>query len=567
MSIAACFPSYGKPQIAFPDSDFPQGPRSSLVKFRSLVPEASSSLNDDTFYSLFWNQVMIGSYEPIVVSTVPLPLGNAQESLLGHSASLPTPNSLLGPPLDFAPPDYSSSLPPSFPLEPSVDFAPPDYSSSSLPPSSLLEPLLDFTLRPGHPAPSYSSNQALVPQTYSLLLAPGANDAQSQPPFLLTPFSSDSFVVELQYPDTVQPNPQALQVPPPPLPLTAEMFPWNDYTDGGSVSNTSAFPIMVTHILHIDRPWAHVFLHTWHMVFHDTHTSHPPSRLTHFTNRALSSAYVRWEQLRPSEPLKMVPITINGIVMLAMQQPTNASEIINGLKEALNLFNTSFKDVIKLARQSCMNQLLRSTLGALVKCQVIDYLPPPHVDTRPLQSNITILPRVYSEERKNFYQSAAQWNHKFGCQIWHEFTGPECEIVWFGNYSVRRFVATLLSPDEREPHTLGVRHARRGPRNVLTSWGPVVDLDNNSVLTLLAKILASLSTSIVYDVAQRPRQLPFDKSEGRRNRAINDLTSLAFKLLKALDDLSLPYTHLLAHERANGHRELIRLKEELGFRV
>lgn len=152
-------------------------------------------------------------------------------------------------------------------------------------------------------------------------------------------------------------------------------------------------------------------------------------------------------------------------------------------------------------------------------------------------------------------------------------------MIWFGNKAVRDLLATLLSPDEGTAYTLGVRRARR-LGNVTTSWGPVTELDNNAVLALLAKVLASVSdsdasitklitskltTSILSDVIQRPRQLPFDTSDGHRNRLLSERTKSMFAFLAALDDLSLPYPTMPMHDREEAHSQLVRLKEELGF--
>ena len=56
---------------------------------------------------------------------------------------------------------------------------------------------------------------------------------------------------------------------------------------------------------------------------------------------------------------------------------------------------------------------------------------------------------------------------------------------------------TLLSPDKNAFFMVGVRQARRGPPNVVTSWGPLVDLNNNNILALLAKTLASVSNVLI----------------------------------------------------------------------
>lgn len=132
---------------------------------------------------------------------------------------------------------------------------------------------------------------------------------------------------------------------------------------------------------------------------------------------------------------------------------------------------------------------------ALVACQVVPFLPPPHIDIYPSQpqsSNITIIPKAYTRGQRDVYEASVTWDKRFGCGIWHSFEGDR--VVWFGNEAVRRFLAALLSPNECAPCALGVRRARRGPPDVVTSWGPVTELDNRSVLSLLAKCLASVSS-------------------------------------------------------------------------
>ena len=135
---------------------------------------------------------------------------------------------------------------------------------------------------------------------------------------------------------------------------------------------------------------------------------------------------------------------------------------------------------------------MRCTLGALVACQVVPFLPTPHIDIRLQQSShATLIPRVYSSDHKLFFESSIEWDTRFSCRIWHEFQGNK--IVWFGNKAIRLFLSMLLFPNEGALYMLGVRWARRGSPNVITLWGPVVKLDNHSVLALLVKILASVS--------------------------------------------------------------------------
>lgn len=139
-----------------------------------------------------------------------------------------------------------------------------------------------------------------------------------------------------------------------------------------------------------------------------------------------------------------------------------------------------------------MTHLMRCTLGALVVCQVVPFLPIPHIDIRPSHPNpATFLPSVYSDLQKDGFELSIRWDPRWGCRIWHEFEVDR--VIWFGNTAVRRFLFMLLSHDEDAPYALGVRRARGGPPNVITSWGPLAELDNHDVLVLLAKSLASVS--------------------------------------------------------------------------
>ena len=138
-------------------------------------------------------------------------------------------------------------------------------------------------------------------------------------------------------------------------------------------------------------------------------------------------------------------------------------------------------------------------MGTLVACQVIPFLPTLHIDICLQQSShATLIPRVYSSDHKLFFESSVEWDTQFGCRIWHEFQGNK--IIWFGNEAVRLFLSMLLSPNKGALYMLGVRQARRGSPNVITSWGPVVELDNHSVLALLAKILALVSDTSTQQV-------------------------------------------------------------------
>lgn len=78
-------------------------------------------------------------------------------------------------------------------------------------------------------------------------------------------------------------------------------------------------------------------------------------------------------------------------------------------------------------------------------------------------------------------------------------------------------------------------------------------------------IYRQLTVSILYDVVQRPRPLPYDHSDAQRNSLINNLTGQILGLLVALDDLSIDSHELAGVAREEGHAELLRVKTSLGF--
>lgn len=139
-----------------------------------------------------------------------------------------------------------------------------------------------------------------------------------------------------------------------------------------------------------------------------------------------------------------------------------------------------------------MNRLLQCTLGALVVSQIIPYLPPPYPNICAQSSgNTTMHPRIYTQAEKTYLTESATWNPQFGYTLWHRFQGNQ--VLWFANPAVQNFLAILLSPNENSTYTLGVRWAKKDQFGHVLSWGPVTELDNDSVLVLVAKILASVS--------------------------------------------------------------------------
>jgi hypothetical protein len=105
-----------------------------------------------------------------------------------------------------------------------------------------------------------------------------------------------------------------------------------------------SWTLSATHIAHIDQPWAFVFVHTWHAIFHTTHVTIPPPRLVPTCNSALTNAYIRWEQQNADEPLRPAPITIDGIAMTAMRHYNAPPHI----KPLLQMFERQFKQVVSI---------------------------------------------------------------------------------------------------------------------------------------------------------------------------------------------------------------------------
>lgn len=263
----------------------------------------------------------------------------------------------------------------------------------------------------------------------------------------------------------------------------------------------------VTSTTNVDHRWACVYLHCWHAVFHATHIHYPPVNLIQLANRTLSSAYLRWDAVRPNEQLQSICITINGVDMQAVRRTGSSPD-----QETL-LFEGAFKLIvctihrplisleptnvlqIRKARQANMNRLFQCTLGAVVVSQIVPFLPVPFADIRLQSSDNGLIPRIYTFAQERMLVDSVTWNNEFGCAIWHYFDGPR--VLWFANSSVRNYLAVLLSPYENAPYTLGVRCARRVDSDQISSWGPVSELDNSSVLVLLAKSLASVGAHLI----------------------------------------------------------------------
>lgn len=147
-----------------------------------------------------------------------------------------------------------------------------------------------------------------------------------------------------------------------------------------------------------------------------------------------------------------------------------------------------------MARQGNMNWLLQCTLRALVISQVVPFLPLPYADIHAQwSSHMVMVPRIYMSAQKNCLVDSVTWNPCFGWQIWHHFKGNW--VLWFTNQPVHDFLSLLLSQNENNAYALSVRHIRRNTLADIVSWGPVTELDNTSVLALLAKLLASVSDS------------------------------------------------------------------------
>lgn len=138
-----------------------------------------------------------------------------------------------------------------------------------------------------------------------------------------------------------------------------------------------------------------------------------------------------------------------------------------------------------------MNRLFQCTLGAIIVAQIVPFLPLPHPDIRFQSADSLMTPRLYSAAQRDSFVASVRWVDQFGCPIWHHFEGPR--ILWFANDPVRSFLSILLSPCEDLPYTLGIRSARRVDSDQVASWGPASELDNPSVLVLLAKSFASVS--------------------------------------------------------------------------
>ncbi|KAF8121021.1 hypothetical protein EV363DRAFT_1187408 [Boletus edulis] len=294
-----------------------------------------------------------------------------------------------------------------------------------------------------------------------------------------------------------------------------------------------------------------------------THICQPALHLTKLTNRALRSAYAGWDATGPNEPLSPVSIIIDGHHLRAIRRTDDSS--VPPIPDILH-FESAFKAVIRAARQANMNLLLHSTLGALVVSRVVPFLPETYADSHIQQSShMTMIPRIYTLAQKNGLVDSVTWNAPFGCPIWHHVEGNR--VLWFACQPVRDFLAILLSQNENNIHALGVRHMRRNTPGGIASWGPVNELDNTSVLALLAKLLASLSVSVLYDIAQQSLR-PHHCSDAHRNSQINGLAEKTFQLLLALDDVNLEhhdFQELHGDVREEGHAGLLRLKKFLGF--
>lgn len=113
-------------------------------------------------------------------------------------------------------------------------------------------------------------------------------------------------------------------------------------------------PVTPGKIQHINQQWSYIFIHAWHTVFHDTYITSPTSNLIQTGNRALTNAYVRWEQLWPNDPILTAPITIDGVSMTAMRNYNAPTPI----KPILTLFNRSFKNQVSVgSRRSLVSRV------------------------------------------------------------------------------------------------------------------------------------------------------------------------------------------------------------------
>lgn len=93
-----------------------------------------------------------------------------------------------------------------------------------------------------------------------------------------------------------------------------------------------------------------VFFHSWHYVFHQTHTSHPTPSPIQIANQALRSAYARWDVINPDRPLSSVYVIFKDQYLMATQGTANNSDSpMDNVPDApldIANFEVAFKNVV-----------------------------------------------------------------------------------------------------------------------------------------------------------------------------------------------------------------------------